>query len=754
MGKRKTIITPHASYWFDSREDLDNQNDDRQTINHNNSFDSGLLKITRLAQIRRAVSNLVSIQTGRQIPVMFEGEDSFTDGKRVVISADDNPDNVDAIAGLALHEAGHIVHSKFDWIGAIARYIEALKAWGQLRQAGPSIDIAETDGAGNLTYTTKWIEPANGRMFFATILLPQIIKRLVEKYGPLELNISKLVFSLQDIKKICNILEDRRIDQLDYAKSVGYRPYYNALYEKFFLNKTASAYIRLDPNARRPTIENYLNHMIYVIHPDSDPDALPGLREIFAAMDLENLQALSPEFDSPPDYSSFVYEMTPRIWQKANDIYLMILNYIELDNADYNLLNPTNNSASAGAIPPSEKGVVADSTEGEDGGEEQAPEQRKSDFRGRPPQHPRNKREKANPTAIGRQNETVNALLEGVVHKKRITKEAAASVRAFEKAKAEMTGVEYGRIRNVKCMVTRDISVELMRENWFPFGYLSSTSLDLLLYLPSYIQDGRRMGQLLLQRLQVRNDPQVTKTSRQSNGKIDRRLLANLGHGGSDVFYRLQVDKHRPAMLNVSIDASGSMTGCKFERAMAVATAIAYLTSKMQNVDSVITLRGGVSMPIVSVIFDSRRDTFQKWMKFAPHFIAGGNTPEGLAFAAIMDLSLEARHTHDLYFINISDGLPGFSIPSDAKLTSNRSGYSPNDVLYSGTEARTHTRKMVNQMIDAGVKVLSYYISKSGTPFESEKKSFVQMYGDGAEFIDITNSNMILKTLNKLLVAR
>ena len=75
-----------------------------------------------LAAYRRSIANFVNIVTGRNdIPVTFSsGDDSYTDGKKVVISSNIKDKNFDSIVGLALHEGSHIKLSDFDFLKELA----------------------------------------------------------------------------------------------------------------------------------------------------------------------------------------------------------------------------------------------------------------------------------------------------------------------------------------------------------------------------------------------------------------------------------------------------------------------------------------------------------------------------------------------------------------------------------------------------------------------------------------------------------
>lgn len=726
----KAVTTTHSSYWMDSNV-WDNDSEQGNDIN----------KIVRLAATRRAISNFVSILSGKNVPVHFYGQDSMTDGEVVYIAADDNPANFDVAVGLALHEASHILLSKFDWLRTMGMYIQ----------------YTESLSTPYTRFNGKLLEPANGATSQDVLFHPRVTQSMEKDMEKLagenkyysEMRTRHVVTTeyFKYIKTIMNVLEDRRIDQYVYKNAMGYRPYYTALYEKYFYTDEASKFIRLDPEARIPTVDNYVNHILFHIHPDSDPDALPGLKNIFEEMDLKNIHLVGPEYDPEIVPSEFTYEMTPVLWRKANTIMAMILEHVdsvacasESEDEEGDIIIVVNGEGD---------GIVVVDVDGEGDIEVQVEGQEPSGAR--PPQAPRNKKDaKLNPAKIKKAIEAARKVVDGEVKKKKITKLLAASITAMEEARGEMVEVEAIGLSNIKCMVTRDVSEALLNENWFIFS--DGAGSYPVNGLVEAIAAGRRMGQVLLQRLQVRNDPVTTRTTRLPAGKIDRRLLAGLGMDNVEVFYQSRVDKHKPVMMHLTIDASGSMYGSKFNKSMTVATAMAYLSSKMDNVDCAISLRGGNAYPIVSVVFDSRRDQFRKWMKFAPHLRPTGSTPEGLCFAATMDIILENVNTHDVYFINFSDGEPIFTIHPNAQLTT--STMPARSMGYSDHIAHEHTRKMVQNMRDNGVKVLSYYINPSGQPGHYIRNIFTRMYGADAEFVDVSSVTNVLTTMNKLLLKR
>ena len=70
--------------------------------------------LVALASYRRAISNFVSIVTGKSIPVEFNSSDnSYTTGEKVVLGSNLNDKNFDVAVGLALHEGSHIKLTDF-----------------------------------------------------------------------------------------------------------------------------------------------------------------------------------------------------------------------------------------------------------------------------------------------------------------------------------------------------------------------------------------------------------------------------------------------------------------------------------------------------------------------------------------------------------------------------------------------------------------------------------------------------------------
>lgn len=283
-----------------------------------------------------------------------------------------------------------------------------------------------------------------------------------------------------------------------------------------------------------------------------------------------------------------------------------------------------------------------------------------------------------------------------------------------------------------------------MCAKWFPFSYSYGEELTRVETATAGVSAGFRMGAILSNKLQIRNDQQITHYTRQTHGKIDRRLLAQLGMDIDSVFKKTTIGEPRPVMLHLSIDASSSMSGPKWEKVMSVATAIAFTATKIKNLDAVISLRGTTEsrLPLVAVIFDSRNDGIAKIRALFPLLTPYGSTPEGLCFASTMDLITECAPTHITYFINYSDGEPMCGFSHNGRWTD-----------YGGPNATEQTKNAVTKIRQAGVKVMSYFIEGTvSVRSDRARRMFNDMYGLDAEYVDVRNVTQVVRTLNKLLI--
>ena len=137
-----------------------------------------------LSSYRRAIANFVNIVTQKDIPVTFKSSgDSYTDGKKVVISSKLDDKLFDSSVGLALHEGSHIKLSNFDFLKGLEQSIPE-----EYFNRGEVKGYSKGDIKGH-------------------------------------------------IKNLLNYVEDRRIDYYVFSSSPGYKGYYHSMYDKYFHSK-------------------------------------------------------------------------------------------------------------------------------------------------------------------------------------------------------------------------------------------------------------------------------------------------------------------------------------------------------------------------------------------------------------------------------------------------------------------------------------------------------------------------------------
>ena len=165
----------------------------------------GGVDYTKLAAAQRAIANFVNIVTGKNIPVEFQSNDSsYTDGKTVVIGTKLEGADFDPAVGLALHEGSHIVHTDFTTL-------HRFEATVRMHGVDPDMNMTDSD--------------------------------------------------LMIIKDLLNWIEDRRIDYIIYKTAPGYRPYYEAMYNKYFNDRVIDKALREGTKCKE-TLEDYFFHII------------------------------------------------------------------------------------------------------------------------------------------------------------------------------------------------------------------------------------------------------------------------------------------------------------------------------------------------------------------------------------------------------------------------------------------------------------------------------------------------------------
>lgn len=674
--------------------------------------------LIKMAQYQRAISNFVKIVSRRDIPVKFNASDtSYTDGKtEVVISANVNEKSFDATAGLALHEASHIIYTDFDCLPKyFPQYSYGVKEW---------LDLVKN------TEVMTWCP-----FIYANQTALEDLKDFSKDF----------VFGLS------NWIEDRRIDNLVFQSSPGYKSYYHTLYEKYYLSDTITKMLK-SSEFRKEDIASYRTRVIGLINPASDRDALIGLRSIINLIDLHNIDRLKSTKDS--------VELAYKV---ADLIARYCLKYKESGKAESKQQQPqaaqmpqAGNGAGQGNQPQDGKGDPDDDGESTEGSQPQTSE-------GDGPMSDKdiNKLDKV--------MEEINGLIEGQAKKTKMTAQNNRIVKAlagnvdtsvdnitFQGQKVPVIHVRLSpnMIRSytadspvAQCMnsTTSDHLREgkhwsIVPENKGGWGWTT----NYLNEASGIVKKGLALGTQLGKKLQVRDQIRDTRFNRLKTGKIDNRLLYQCGYDVMNIFEQVHVDKYTPSILDISVDASSSMNGDKWKNTQIAILAIAKAASMIQNLRVKVSYRynprvGKNDAALFMDAYDSKRDKI-KHLEDVVFVLRPDNcTVDSLITAYQLKKNLITPGSSEVksYFLNFSDGGPGANVGT---------------IHYGGSHAHNHIAKCRRDIEAMGVQVLSYFI---GRDTESGKKQFMEDWGvRNAAFIDVTEVLPLAKSLNQMFLSK
>ena len=694
----------YSSFWLDRSiwDDVD------QEVTKVEKKSNDLMK---LMSYKRSISNFVNIVTGQPIPVTFNGrgEDSYTDGNQVVISAKMNDKEFDPVVGLALHEGSHVKLTNFTTLKELMD-----------NNVFPSsmIDFFnsfKTDEGSEFNYTQEWYDNKD-----------QIIHNL---------------------KQLLNYVEDRRIDNYIYKSAPGYRGYYEAMYNKYFHSNVVDKGLKSSEH-RTETWSSYMFRLINITNKNRDLNALKGLRKIWNLLDLKNISRLRTTDDA---------------LELAGEIFMVIQNNVNKDmdqmpepqkggdgqgqddtDGKSDMSSDDNPTADAPPMEGNGMGKGKDS-KGDDGDDGNSTDDKGSQSTGLGNKNgaggnfsPLNDRQKKMlENAIKKQEK----FLDGDIQKTTISKSDKKKLDTLDQAdiETEVTGkgLEQGYYRNasqgVQTYVIKNVTKNLIDSGIVP--HLGTWRVD---QNDTAIRKGITLGTILGKKLKTRNEERINNTPRMKSGKLNGRMLHEIGFGNFQIFDQININTATPCLLHISIDASSSMGGDKWYNTQTAAVAIAKAASMTDNMNVVISYRGIYynsgqgCQPLMMIAYDSRKDKFQKIQNLFKFISPSGTTPEGLCFEAILKELVKTKNGTDSYLINFSDGWPGF----DNK-----------EISYGGQYAVDHTAEQVKKVRQAGVGVLSYFISDGY--YGSSKTQFEKMYGKDSEFINVDNMTQLAKTLNK-----
>ena len=668
--------------------------------------------LIQLASYRRAIANFVNIVTSKDIPVTFNATgDSYTDGKKVVISSKLDDKLFDSTVGLALHEGSHIKLSDFEFL--------------------------------------KNLENNIPREYFLRSEKKGYSKNDVMSY----------------VKNLLNYVEDRRIDFHIFSNAPGYKGYYHSMYNKYFYSKIVDKALGTDEHTEE-NMDSYMFRIINLTNKNTNLDSLGGLRDVWKVLDLKTISRLSS---------------TELAFNTALDIYNVILNNVpdgiektdKDGNSSYERADGSGNSEeSSEGKGSSSKGGEEESreitdTEFEsllDSIENGEPEESKSggsavdtsevDLPESTKKESNSKPSSMNTLSDSQKKQLENAIkkqkkfMEGDIQKNKLSKKDKTAIDAidtsgmsYKEVGKDLNNEGWGKVEKTKCILVSNFTKSLVDSN----------TVSMLCSSKYYVEDnelavkeGLRLGTILGRKLSVRTESRDTKYTRKNTGRIDKRLISELGFGNTDVFQQTFVDTFPDAFLHISVDASGSMGGGKWINTMKSVVAMTKAIDMIEGVDVVVSFRstqdtGGrrrssSNQPIMLIAYDSRKDSLIKVKTLFKYITYSGTTPEGLCYEAIMDEMVDGMKDRESYFLNFSDGMPMFG---------------NDDMDYHSSTAVNHTQKMVKEIRNRGIKVLSYFVGDTRYDNSTNMIDFKKMYGKDSQFIDINSVTAVSRTMNK-----
>lgn len=658
MKPIKKLNSVASTFWLD--DDINEKLIEGKQVNY-----------TRLAATQRAIGNFVNIVTGKKIPVVFQsGDNSYTDGKQVVIGSKLDGSNFDPAVGLALHEGSHVAFTDFSIFDGDSSEIKNSRFASVARMYGvdPDFKLENED--------------------------------------------------FRNIKDLLNYIEDRRIDFKVYTAAPGYRLYYEAMYDKYFNDKIIDKAL-IKGEKTQETWDCYLFHIINLTNPNRKLDSLKQLQAIWDTIDLANISRLETTMDA----LAVAIDVFKIIKQAVSE------SEVEQSKSDNETKPSVDNSKSSEGESGSGESVEIEFSEGESASSDSvatvlSPKeadklknviQNQKDFL--------DGKQKKTGKLSKTQNRVINAI-----------RESGTEVRTIDYKNSN--GTSEASIDTIVIKKLNSAIINAMPE-------LFKQSEKFKSQMSESISKGIVLGKHLGKKLQVRNADKTLKTTRLFSGKIDRRLVAELGYANENIFHRIVTDKYKNFFVHISIDASGSMSGVKWFNSIMSAVAIAQAASMTTGIRVQISTRGtassfsGRDQCVTMYVYDSAYDKMSKIKTYFKFLNVYGCTPEGISFKSIQKDLLQDAKGDEMIFVNYSDGAPShiYGVPVHY-----------GETISSGV---TYTKRVIGEFRENKISIISYFISYADNYWSgSDKQSFKYMYGIDSNFIDPVNMNQVAKSLN------
>lgn len=529
-----------------------------------------------------------------------------------------------------------------------------------------------------------------------------------------------------DWKNLVNWIEDRRIDNYVFKTSPGYKAYYHKLYDEYFNNDKVSALLdAVDPKNYEVTMDNYMFHIMNMTNSSYNKHAMPDLDVITDMIDLPNIARLKS--------TSEVCELAGAIWLMIKDSAIAAAAN-RGDSKIKQLNSEASNSAGKAADDASDEAESRDLTDDE---------------------------ETLIRSILKKQRDFVNHNIAKAAADRslniQLTQLGDMNVELEPTFDGEYKTVVYNLTKDRRFWtLLADAKVNMQAEvcsSW-PDGY--AAALPYVFSYPSYITNpkqntmaavnaGMQLGLQLGKKLRLVNESRELIHNRLKSGNMDKRRVACLGYDVETVFNQLHLDQYKGANLHISLDASGSMGGEKWQSAIRTTVAIAQAAASTQSKITVqVSLRGTRdNTPEAVLFYDSKHNTIQNLIDGLLLCNLNCVTPEGLCYEALFKQNcFKASNSEvDSYLLNVSDGQPNMHAGR-----------------YGGGKALEHTKQWINKIKANNVHILSYFVTSDISATLDNSKdgtAFKKMYGKDAQMVNSNALIQLAKTLNdKFLAAK
>ena len=560
------------------------------------------------------------------------------------------------------------------------------------------------------------------------------------------------------VKQILNYVEDRRIDNLVFKSSPGYKAYYHKLYDHYFRTPEIANALK---HYTEPTFENYMAQMLGMLHPSFNTNALPGLREIAIAIDINNIGRLQNTQEAL-EVSLKVYSIMSAAIEAAE----AQAQQPEAGDGEEDEKEEGNKQQGAGGGGSEEQDDNEENEEQQGGGSaegvEGAEPQEGEDQQGGAEMDAEAEEPQLTPAEERAMREALRKaqqLVDGNVEKKQGAHSLSSKLKNIQDSPTDFTPVgegtnskmdcivyeaykqtpaflEYAQLSNMKYTDRTSAQSTRMRElqnslsNTISYG--SNERQEKMVF------EGTQLGAILGRKLLTRREERSLEQNRLRTGRIDAKRIAHAGYGIENIFNQIHIDKYKKANIHLTLDASGSMGGERWYNSIKLAAALGKAVSMIDGLELQISTRDtDGNNPMITIVYDSRANKLGYLQVVLGYMNCNSMTPEGLCLEAMLNKKLLVPTTSELdsYLINVCDGSPGFN-------------------SYGGMSAIFHTARQVKRFKnELGIKHVGFFF---GTKDQGGFHHFKAMYGDKQSIAmpDASNAMQIAQHMNKELMSK